>query len=144
MRIFIRIKNVENFLGVGIVIYFDVGFFWGLDIEFFKVERIVEGVDERMLIVVIIKDEIIVFNIYFNRKILFYGFFVRIFGILDRVGVVVDLISISEVYVSFYYFMFKIFFIVCCRYLWLCKIFLIESVWSVLLRILKKLVRLLF
>ncbi|OWZ35764.1 aspartate kinase [Cryptococcus neoformans c45] len=99
-RIPIRIKNVENPSGAGTVIYPDVGFPRGLDTEPPKAERIVEGVDERMPTAVTIKDEIIVLNIHSNRKTLSHGFLARIFGTLDRAGVVVDLISTSEVHVS--------------------------------------------
>lgn len=49
---------------------------------------------------VTIKDNIIVLNVHSNRKTISHGFFARIFGTLDRYGVVVDLISTSEVHVS--------------------------------------------
>ena len=47
-----------------------------------------------------IKDDIIVINVHSNRKTISHGFFARIFTVLDRHGVVVDLISTSEVHVS--------------------------------------------
>ena len=50
---------------------------------------------------VTIKDGIIVLNIHSNRKTISHGFLARIFGTLDRAGVVVDLISTSEVHVSY-------------------------------------------
>ncbi|PKI85081.1 aspartate kinase [Malassezia vespertilionis] len=49
---------------------------------------------------VTIKDNVIVLNVHSNRKTISHGFFARIFGTLDRYGVVVDLISTSEVHVS--------------------------------------------
>lgn len=49
---------------------------------------------------VTIKDNVLVLNVHSNRKTLSHGFFARIFGTLDRHGVVVDLISTSEVHVS--------------------------------------------
>lgn len=49
---------------------------------------------------VTIKDDVWVLNVHSNRKTLSHGFFARIFGTLDRHGVVVDLISTSEVHVS--------------------------------------------
>ncbi|KAJ1963041.1 Aspartokinase [Dipsacomyces acuminosporus] len=49
---------------------------------------------------VTIKDDIIVLNIHSNRKSVSHGFFARIFSILDKYGVSVDLISTSEVHVS--------------------------------------------
>lgn len=49
---------------------------------------------------VTIKDNIIVLNVLSNRKSVSHGFLASIFTTLDRYGVVVDLISTSEVYVS--------------------------------------------
>ncbi len=49
---------------------------------------------------VTIKDDILVLNVHSNRKTISHGFFARIFSVLDRYGVVVDLISTSEVHVS--------------------------------------------
>ena len=47
-----------------------------------------------------IKDNILVLNVHSNRKTISHGFFAGIFGTLNRYGVVVDLISTSEVHVS--------------------------------------------
>lgn len=41
-----------------------------------------------------------VLNVHSNRKSVSHGFLAGIFGILDKFGVVVDLISTSEVHVS--------------------------------------------
>jgi aspartate kinase len=49
---------------------------------------------------VTIKERIVVLNINSNRKSVSHGFLAGIFGTLDRFGVVVDLISTSEVHVS--------------------------------------------
>ena len=49
---------------------------------------------------VTIKDNILVLNVHSNRKTISHGFFAGIFGTLNRYGVVVDLISTSEVHVS--------------------------------------------
>ncbi|KAJ1663340.1 Aspartokinase, partial [Coemansia sp. RSA 1813] len=49
---------------------------------------------------VTIKDDITVLNIHSNRKSVSHGFFARIFSILDKYGITVDLISTSEVHVS--------------------------------------------
>ncbi|KAI9314893.1 Aspartate/glutamate/uridylate kinase [Dichotomocladium elegans] len=49
---------------------------------------------------VTIKDNVIVLNVHSNRKSVSHGFFAKIFSTLDRYGVVVDLISTSEVHVS--------------------------------------------
>ncbi|KAH7872103.1 Aspartate/glutamate/uridylate kinase [Lentinula edodes] len=49
---------------------------------------------------VTIKERIVVINVNSNRKSVSHGFLAGIFGTLDRFGVVVDLISTSEVHVS--------------------------------------------
>ena len=49
---------------------------------------------------VTIKENIVVVNVNSNRKNVSHGFLAGIFGVLDRFGVVVDLISTSEVHVS--------------------------------------------
>jgi len=49
---------------------------------------------------VTIKEHIVVLNVQSNRKSVSHGFLAGIFCTLDRFGVVVDLISTSEVFVS--------------------------------------------
>lgn len=49
---------------------------------------------------VTIKEHIIILNVNSNRKSVSHGFLAGIFGVLDKFGVVVDLISTSEVHVS--------------------------------------------
>jgi aspartate kinase len=56
--------------------------------------------NKRLPTAVTIKEGIVVLNVNSNRKSVSHGFFARIFGTLDRFGVVVDLISTSEVHVS--------------------------------------------
>ncbi|PVG03252.1 putative HOM3-L-aspartate 4-P-transferase [Serendipita vermifera] len=46
------------------------------------------------------KEGIVVINVTSNRKNVSHGFLARIFGILDKYGITVDLISTSEVHVS--------------------------------------------
>jgi aspartate kinase len=102
-KIPIRIKNVENPKGSGTIIYPDEGFPRGLDSEPPAKELVAEEqakIEGRMPTAVTIKDQIIVLNIHSNRKTISHGFLARIFGTLDRAGVVVDLISTSEVHVS--------------------------------------------
>jgi aspartate kinase len=55
---------------------------------------------KRLPTAVTIKERILVLNVNSNRKSVSHGFLARIFGTLDRFGVVVDLISTSEVHVS--------------------------------------------
>ncbi|KAI9634124.1 putative aspartate kinase [Dioszegia hungarica] len=109
-KIPIRIKNVENPLGGGTIIYPDTEQGLARQIqgdgelnegEVEDEERIERAKKEgRMPTAVTIKDSIIVINIHSNRKTISHGFLARIFGTLDRAGVVVDLISTSEVHVS--------------------------------------------
>lgn len=55
---------------------------------------------KRLPTAVTIKDRIMVLNVNSNRKNVSHGFFAGVFSTLDRFGVVVDLISTSEVHVS--------------------------------------------
>ncbi|KAF9057159.1 Aspartate/glutamate/uridylate kinase [Panaeolus papilionaceus] len=80
-KIPIRIKNVENPRGGGTVIAPD-------------------HKRKRLPTAVTIKEHIIILNINSNRKSVSHGFLAGIFSTLDRFGVVVDLISTSEVHVS--------------------------------------------
>ena len=98
-RIPIRIKNVENPDGPGTIIYPDEGFPRGLNSAPPDHEGGLKEEDKAPTAVTI-KDSIIVVNIHSNRKTISHGFLARIFGTLDRAGVVVDLISTSEVHVS--------------------------------------------
>jgi aspartate kinase len=54
----------------------------------------------KMATAVTIKDNVTVLNIHSNRKSVSHGFFAQTFLILDTYGIVVDLISTSEVHVS--------------------------------------------
>ncbi|EAU81349.2 hypothetical protein CC1G_11606 [Coprinopsis cinerea okayama7 len=56
--------------------------------------------NRRLPTAVTIKENIMVVNVHSNRKSVSHGFLAGIFGTLDRFGVVVDLISTSEVHVS--------------------------------------------
>jgi len=49
---------------------------------------------------VTIKEHIVVLSVSSNRKSVSHGFLAGIFGTLNRYGIIVDLISTSEVYVS--------------------------------------------
>ncbi|KAJ3339540.1 Aspartokinase [Gonapodya sp. JEL0774] len=55
---------------------------------------------KRHATAVTIKDNVTVLNIHSNRKSVSHGFFAHIFRTLDKHGIVVDLISTSEVHVS--------------------------------------------
>lgn len=107
-RIPIRIKNVENPKGDGTIIYPDEKFPRGATDGSGNTEVSYQvssksndlKVETKVPTAVTIKDNIIVLNIHSNRKTISHGFLARIFGTLDRAGVVVDLISTSEVHVS--------------------------------------------
>ena len=98
----IRIKNVMNPQGSGTIIYPDEWIPEAVESAASRSMREAMDVAEegKLPTAVTIKDQIIVLNIHSNRKTISHGFLARIFGTLDRAGVVVDLISTSEVHVS--------------------------------------------
>ncbi|KAL8292009.1 hypothetical protein RQP46_001475 [Phenoliferia psychrophenolica] len=104
----IRIKNVENPRGNGTIIFPDPPSPSGnnSDDEVPKSRSSSRAAEDgahqprRGPTAVTIKDNIIILSIRSNRKTISHGFFASIFGTLDRYGIVVDLISTSEVYVS--------------------------------------------
>jgi len=55
---------------------------------------------KRLPTAVTIKENIVVLNVHSNRKSVSHGFLAGLFSTLDRFGVVVDLITTSEVHVS--------------------------------------------
>ncbi|KAH9941144.1 aspartate kinase [Epithele typhae] len=103
-KIPIRIKNVENPTGGGTVIHPDPDF----DLSHLNgTESPVPAVAVPSFVPFASptgdkhnREHIIVLNVNSNRKNVSHGFLASIFGTLDRYGVVVDLISTSEVYVS--------------------------------------------
>ncbi|GHJ85499.1 hypothetical protein NliqN6_1901 [Naganishia liquefaciens] len=102
-KIPIRIKNVDNPAGQGTIIYpQEESMVNGHTAS----EAASSGIPAagpnavKLPTAVTIKDNIVVLNIHSNRKTISHGFLARIFGTLDRAGVVVDLISTSEVHVS--------------------------------------------
>ncbi|KAI0044317.1 aspartate kinase [Auriscalpium vulgare] len=104
-RIPIRIKNVENPAGSGTVIHPDPDVDEPLTpveaAEPHSPEALEQELRRRKVpTAVTIKEHIVVLNVQSNRKSVSHGFLAGIFGTLDRFGVVVDLISTSEVYVS--------------------------------------------
>lgn len=117
-KIPIRIKNVENPKGGGTVIYPDPDIDAGSAAEDAEkmaataqqwshkpLHTLVNGggllnIHNKHPTAVTIKENIVVLNVNSNRKSVSHGFLAGIFGVLDRFGVVVDLISTSEVHVS--------------------------------------------
>ncbi|KAJ2238232.1 Aspartokinase [Coemansia sp. RSA 485] len=108
----IRIKNVQNPDGAGTVIFPDLlsrptssGGSAEPSPSLSTPEMLLENgymldLSRRHPTAVTIKDEITVLNVHSNRKSVSHGFFARIFSILDKYGITVDLISTSEVHVS--------------------------------------------
>lgn len=107
----IRIKNVENPLGGGTVIHPDPDGTSGAganpdDAESAATQNphdinvLYANERKKLPTAVTIKERITILNVHSNRKSVSHGFFARIFGTLDKFGVVVDLISTSEVHVS--------------------------------------------
>ncbi|KAJ7581086.1 Aspartate/glutamate/uridylate kinase [Mycena floridula] len=118
-KIPIRIKNVENPRGGGTVIHPDLDIETPSSVEIGSDSSIPEPAPGNILhalsalpasdtgtsfkklpTAVTIKERILVLNVNSNRKSVSHGFLAGIFGTLDRFGVVVDLISTSEVHVS--------------------------------------------
>ena len=84
----IRIKNTFNPTGTGTLITREV------------MSPIRPNMDDRSPTAVTIKDNVTVINISSNRKSVSHGFLAKTFLVLDNFGIVVDLISTSEVHVS--------------------------------------------
>ncbi|CAG8693234.1 2603_t:CDS:2, partial [Acaulospora colombiana] len=97
----IRIKNVMNSLGDGTIVLPDnlAENGWSNN---YKINNngYYSDMSKKQPTAVTIKDGIIVINVHSNRKTISHGFFARIFAALDTHGIIVDLISTSEVHVS--------------------------------------------
>lgn len=102
-KIPIRIKNVQNPRGTGTIIYPDNLAKKGEETPPHPPEALSSSFFEsrkRGATAITTKNDIVVLNIHSNKKTLSHGFLARIFTILDKFKLVVDLISTSEVYVS--------------------------------------------
>ncbi|KAI8329874.1 Aspartate/glutamate/uridylate kinase [Chlamydoabsidia padenii] len=97
----IRIKNVENPTGAGTVVFpTDAVHSTPHSPKLLAENGYSLDLSRKYPTAVTIKDGVIVLNVHSNRKSVSHGFFAKIFSTLDRYGVVVDLISTSEVHVS--------------------------------------------
>lgn len=102
----IRIKNVENPRGQGTIIFPTESIQKdGTATPPHSPKVLAENgycidLSRKYPTAVTIKDHVIVLNVHSNRKSVSHGFFAKIFSTLDRYGVIVDLISTSEVHVS--------------------------------------------
>ncbi|CAG8583136.1 13112_t:CDS:2 [Acaulospora morrowiae] len=100
----IRIKNVMNPLGEGTIVFPDnsVENGWAKSSNIPDINQNGNHFDtsKKQPTAVTIKDNVIVINVHSNRKMISHGFFAQIFAALDTYGIIVDLISTSEVHVS--------------------------------------------
>ncbi|ORX81577.1 aspartate kinase [Basidiobolus meristosporus CBS 931.73] len=100
----IRIKNVQNPAGNGTIIFPDSMSSKGGSPppapKFLLENGYQLDLSRRHPTAVTIKDNVVVLNIHSNRKSVSHGFLANIFSTLDRFGIIVDLISTSEVHVS--------------------------------------------
>ncbi|KAI8376439.1 Aspartate/glutamate/uridylate kinase [Radiomyces spectabilis] len=103
----IRIKNVENPAGSGTIIFPDAvmrspnGHATPPPSRFELAQNgYHHDLSRKHPTAITIKDNICVLNVHSNRKNVSHGFLAKIFTALDEHGIVVDLISTSEVHVS--------------------------------------------
>ncbi|CAG7847746.1 Probable aspartokinase; AltName: Full=Aspartate kinase [Serendipita indica DSM 11827] len=101
----IRIKNVENAAGGGTLIRPPQESDSPKDLPIVPAVTTISnlsmnGNKQKLPTAVTFKEAIVMINISSNRKSVSHGFLARIFGILDKYGLTVDLISTSEVHVS--------------------------------------------
>ncbi|KAF3359266.1 hypothetical protein VdG1_02289 [Verticillium dahliae VDG1] len=96
----IRIKNVKNPTGVGTIVVPDPVLAAGHQIQRHAWSDPARLKKPKRPTAVTIKDKISVINVHSNKRSISHGFFAKVFSILDRHQVSVDLISTSEVHVS--------------------------------------------
>lgn len=96
----IRIKNVNNPRGNGTVVV--PNSLTRTKSEIFSRQRAESspGRKPKRPTAVTIKDHISIINIHSNKRSISHGFFAKVFSILDKHHISVDLISTSEVHVS--------------------------------------------
>jgi aspartate kinase len=99
----IRIKNVKNPQGRGTIVLPDP-VLSGQEIKRTRSSTLTNGASQRRTpkrpTAVTIKNDISVINVHSNKRSISHGFFAKVFSILDRLQISVDLISTSEVHVS--------------------------------------------
>jgi aspartate kinase len=96
----IRIKNVKNPSGVGTIVIPDPVLAAGHQIQRSVWSDPAARRKPKRPTAVTIKDKISVINVHSNKRSISHGFFARVFSILDKHQISVDLISTSEVHVS--------------------------------------------
>jgi aspartate kinase len=97
----IRIKNVKNPRGNGTIVLPDPELAPNRPlVHQRKASNGAPRKSPKRPTAVTIKDKISVINVHSNKRSISHGFFARVFSILDRHRISVDLISTSEVHVS--------------------------------------------
>jgi aspartate kinase len=96
----LRIKNVKNPRGNGTIILPDPIPAPGQLRHARSTSGLLSRKTPKRPTAVTIKDKITVINVHSNKRSLSHGFFAKVFSILDRRQLSVDLISTSEVHVS--------------------------------------------
>jgi aspartate kinase len=96
----IRIKNVKNPRGNGTIIVPDPVLAPGRPLMRHRASSGLGRNIPKRPTAVTIKDKISVINVHSNKRSISHGFFAKVFSILDKRQISVDLISTSEVHVS--------------------------------------------
>ncbi|KAI1197254.1 aspartate kinase [Nemania serpens] len=96
----IRIKNVTNPRGNGTVVVPDLVQSPAQQIKRSRPSEISLRKTPKRPTAVTIKDNITVINVHSNKRSISHGFFAKVFSILNKHRISVDLISTSEVHVS--------------------------------------------
>ncbi|KAJ3502666.1 hypothetical protein NM208_g16675 [Fusarium decemcellulare] len=96
----IRIKNVKNPRGNGTIVIPDPVLSAGHQLTRGSPKFGDDHQKPKRPTAVTIKDHISVINVHSNKRSISHGFFARVFSILDKHSISVDLISTSEVHVS--------------------------------------------
>jgi aspartate kinase len=95
----IRIKNVKNPRGKGTIVVPDPALASRPLLRVRSSSNLTRKTPKRPTAVTI-KDKITVINVHSNKRSISHGFFAKVFIILNKHGISVDLISTSEVHVS--------------------------------------------
>lgn len=96
----IRIKNVKNPRGNGTIVVPDPVLSASHQLSRGSPRLQGDHRKPKRPTAVTIKDHISVINVHSNKRSISHGFFARVFSILDKYSISVDLISTSEVHVS--------------------------------------------
>lgn len=97
----VRIKNVKNPRGDGTIVVPDSALAPGHELRRSRPSEVnLARKTPKRPTAVTIKDKISVINVHSNKRSIAHGFVARVFVILDKYKISVDLISTSEVHVS--------------------------------------------